>query len=79
LAPAPTPPLGVNTLVSESEPVYSSLSQSSAAGKSSPQFPERFLSVLGAVCGSLIYIKKFKKNEVTKMQNKKKQKTQRRR
>lgn len=29
----------VKTLVSASDPVYSSLSQSSAAGKSSPQFP----------------------------------------
>ena len=32
-------PLGVNTLVSDNDPVYSSLSQSSAAGKSSPQLP----------------------------------------
>ena len=29
----------VNTLVSARDPVYSSLSQSSAGGKSSPQFP----------------------------------------
>jgi len=35
----PPLPLGVKTLVSDREPVYSSLSQSSAAGKSSPQFP----------------------------------------
>ena len=32
-------PLGVNTLVSDNDPVYSSLSQSSAAGKTSPQLP----------------------------------------
>ena len=39
MAGAPILDLAVNTLVSASEPVYSSLSQSSAAGKSSPQFP----------------------------------------
>jgi hypothetical protein len=32
------PPLGVNTLLSARDPVYSSLSQSSGDGKSSPHF-----------------------------------------
>ena len=39
-------PLAVNTFVSDSEPVYSSLSQSSAAGKSSPQLPARNREVI---------------------------------
>ena len=40
------PPLGVNTLLSARDPVYSSLSQSSGDGKSSPHFSASHKSMI---------------------------------